>query len=157
MIISVEDPGTDDAKQLLTELSRVLFELTGACGAASFDVSDVRHPRCLFVLARDSSGRPLGCGAFREINETTAELKRMYARPGTQGVGATILQFLEKSASELGYKTLWLETRRINKRATRFYTAHEYSPIQNFGKYVGRPEVICMGKTLAGGTSDHLG
>lgn len=74
----------------------------------------------------------------------------MYARPGTRGIGAEILAHLEQSAQNLGYETIWLETRIVNHRAVNFYRQNGYKKIDNFGKYAGRSEAICMAKRLIG-------
>src|SRR5690606_5719846 len=102
-----------------------------------------------FVLARVGDA-VLGCGALRPLNAEVAELKRMYARPGTRGVGAALLLHLERAAAGLGYGAVWLETRRVNTRALAFYARHGYQEIPNFGRYVGRPDAVCLGKTLPG-------
>jgi GNAT superfamily N-acetyltransferase len=144
---SVDDPDGADARALLSELDRALAHLTGDSGAASFDAADVRGPRALFVVARASDGCALGCGALRPLDGDTAELKRMYARPGS-GAGKHLLRELERRALALGYRALWLETRRVNLRAVAFYAAHGYRPIANYGKYVGRDDAVCLGKSL---------
>jgi ribosomal protein S18 acetylase RimI-like enzyme len=148
--ISPEDPTSPLARHLLDELSAMLAAITGATGRASFDPADVRQPKALFVIARDASGQAVGCGAFRSLHEGIAEIKRMYARPGTAGVGTAILAYLEARAVEMGYHAVWLETRLINKRAVSFYEKHGYSRIPNFGKYQGNPQAVCFEKRLTG-------
>jgi GNAT superfamily N-acetyltransferase len=128
-------------------LSAALAAITGDSGRASFDPDDVRVPGALFVVARGASG-PAGCGAFRPLAHDIAEVKRMYARPGTHGVGRALLAHLEAQAATLGYRALWLETRAVNQRAVRFYTANGYAPIPNYGKYAGNPQAVCLAKQL---------
>lgn len=137
-----------EARVLLDELSATLQAITGDSGRSSFAADDVRGPRSRFVVARDGAGVPVGCGALRPLQDGVAELKRMYARPGTQGVGASVLAHLESSARELGYRTVWLETRAANTRAVSFYERHGYRRIDNFGRYVGNAAAVCFGKEL---------
>lgn len=146
--ICVQDPESKVAQQLLKELSAQLAAITGASGESSFDVTDVRSPKACFVVAQDDTGQPLGCGGFRPVEAEIAEIKRMYARVGSQGVGTAILAFLETEAVRLGYHTLWLETRRVNERAIRFYEKHGYHQRPNYGKYVGNHEAVCFQKQL---------
>lgn len=146
--ITPEDPESPDASRLIEALSRTLASITGDSGQSSFDPNDVRGPRSLFVIARDATGRAVGCGAFRPCAEDIAEVKRMFAVPGTRGVGTAILAALERKASNLGYAEFWLETRLVNQRAVAFYEARGYKRIPNFGKYAGRPEAVCFAKTL---------
>jgi len=89
----------------------------------------------------------VGCGALRPLGEGVAELKRMYARPGS-GAGSSLLDALERQARAFGYAEVWLETRKVNVRAVAFYEKHGYCTIPNCGKYVGRTEAVCLGKAL---------
>lgn len=146
--IRPEDPTTPAATALLQGLSDSLTAITGSSGRASFNPEDVRGPNSLFVLAWDEHNQAVGCGGFRPLQPGIAELKRMYALPETRGVGTAVLQFLEAEAAKLGYAELWLETRRVNLRAVGFYRSRGYQAIPNFGKYVDRPEAICLAKRL---------
>jgi GNAT superfamily N-acetyltransferase len=147
--VAVEDPLSPDAAALMDELTRTLTRITGEGGTGSFDVADVCAPGGAFVVARSPRGEPLGCGAIRPLSQAVAEVKRMYARPGTRGVGSAVLAFLEARARSLGYNALWLETRRVNTAAVAFYTRRGYQPIDNYGRYAGRAECVCLGKVLA--------
>lgn len=146
--VALADPAAPEALQLLEELSAALAGITGDSGRASFDAADVRVDKAGFVIARDQQGRALGCGALRPLQQDVAELKRMYARPGTRGVGAALLAFLEQQAASFGYQALWLETRCVNQRAVAFYQQHGYGLIDNFGKYAGNPAAVCLAKAL---------
>ncbi|MGM9486986.1 GNAT family N-acetyltransferase [Ideonella sp. YS5] len=146
--VSIADPASPEARQLLTALSSTLQQITGSDGKASFDVQDVQVDRACFAIARSADGTPVGCGALRPLEPGIAELKRMFAVPGSQSVGSTVLAFLELQAMNFGYREVWLETRKVNERAVAFYERHGYRPIPNFGRYVGRPEAICLGKAL---------
>jgi GNAT superfamily N-acetyltransferase len=148
MLVEIADPETSEAQQLLAGLSASLQRITGSSGSASFDVNDVKGDGACFVIARSIDGVALGCGALRPLEPGVAELKRMFAVPGSKGVGRSILSFLEQQAGNFGYTQLWLETRKVNERAVAFYERHGYSPIANYGRYVGRPEAICFGKQL---------
>lgn len=151
--VAAEDPAGADALALVAELSAVLTALTGASGQASFDAADVRGPRACFALARDAHGRALGCGALRpladDLADDLAEVKRMFARPGTRGVGSAVLRFLEGEAARRGYARLRLSTRRVNERAVAFYERHGYRRIPGYGRYAGSPVSACFEKRLA--------
>ncbi len=141
-------PDHTDARLLLDELSAALQAITGDSGRSGFAADDVRGPRSRFVIAQDEAGAALGCGALRPLQDGVAELKRMYARPGSHGVGAALLTHLESSARHLGYRALWLETRAVNTRAVSFYERHGYRRIDNFGRYAGNAAAVCFGKEL---------
>lgn len=149
-VITVKPCQPDDASAtlLLDQLSVTLAAITGDSGRSSFDPRDIAQPHSLFVVAYTDENLAVGCGAYRPLMPGIAELKRMYAAPGTKGVGTAILRHLEKSATQDGYTALWLETRRVNTRAVRFYERHGYTVIANFGKYAGRADAVCFAKQL---------
>ena len=146
--VGAEDPSGADALALVAELSAALTAITGASGQASFDVSDVIGPRACFAVARDAHGRALGCGALRPLDADTGEIKRMFARPGTRGVGAAVLRFLEGEAARCGYVALRLSTRHVNARAVTFYERHGYRRIPGYGRYAGSEVSVCFEKVL---------
>jgi len=82
------------------------------------------------------------------MDDAVAELKRMFARPGTAGVGSAVLRFLEAEALRLGFATICLETRRVNTRAVAFYERRGYRPVANYGKYVGNAQAVCFAKPV---------
>ena len=141
------DPDCAEARGLIVELDAALAAICGDSGAKSFDANDVRGPRAVFLLARDAAGEAIGCGALRPFDVEVAEVKRMYARPGS-GAGIYLLSELERQARDFGYRAIWLETRRVNGRALAFYERNGYRVIPNYGKYVGRKDAICLGKVL---------
>jgi ribosomal protein S18 acetylase RimI-like enzyme len=151
-LVCTEDPGSADAATLMAALSQTLATLTGSDGQASFDIEDVRGPRARFVVARDRVGRPVGCGALRPLEAADAdiaEIKRMFAVPGSAGVGSAVLAFLEAEAQRLGYAQAWLETRLVNTRAVAFYERRGYARIENYGRYRGNAAAVCFAKRLA--------
>lgn len=138
-----------DARRLLRELNDALFRITGASGEQSFTEDDLKDPRAVFVIAY-LDGDACGCGALRPYSADSAEIKRVYARPNSQGVGTAIVRALENKARALGYTRLILETRKVNENAVAFYRKLGYTFCPNFGKYAGRDEVVCMEKTITG-------
>ena len=150
MLISTASASSPEALLLQDELSGVLQQLSGDSGRASFDV-DAPEQRAGFYLAKNGAGQLLGCAALRPLGQPdsdTAELKRMYARPGHVGVGAALLLHAEAEARRLGYRTVVLSTRVINTRAVAFYRKHGYAPVAPYGKYVGAARSVCLGKLL---------
>jgi putative acetyltransferase len=102
------------------------------------------------VIAYDGE-RAIGCGCFRRHDADTAEIKRMFVRPEHRGSGAArmVLDELETWAAEVECTRAILETGKKNVEALRFYPKCGYTPIDNFGPYVGSKNSVCMGKLLA--------
>lgn len=148
MRIIERSPREADAIVLMEELSEALKSITGDSGKNSFNLDDVCVIRSLFVIAYDESGEAVGCGAIRPIDEKIAEVKRMFAKVKTKGIGSEILSYLEMEAKKLGYSSIWLETRLINEQAVSFYKKRGYCKISNYGKYVNNTKAICFEKKL---------
>ena len=146
--ISRESPYSSDADLLMNELSDTLQSITGDSGRSSFGIEQMKDPGSIFVIARNEAGEAIGCGAIRPINSSTAEIKRMYAKYKSQGIGAAILTYLEEQSKSLGYSILWLETRVINDKAVKFYERNGYHRIPNYGKYEGNLQAVCYEKIL---------
>lgn len=141
------DPASPEALALIAELDAALQAITGDSGASSFDPDDVRGPQAVFLMARAADGGAVGCGALRPLLPGVAELKRMYARPGS-GAGTQLLAALEAHALALGYGEIRLSTRRVNARAVDFYRRHGYLDAPAWGKYVGSAVSVCLGRRL---------
>lgn len=85
--IAPASPFSEEAIHLMEELSKTLKDITGSGGRNSFDPNDVCKERAMFVIARDESGRAIGCGAFRPMDETTADYYPIWnPRPGRWGI-----------------------------------------------------------------------
>lgn len=102
------------------------------------------------VVVAYQEGKPVGCGAFKEMDPTTVEIKRMYLKPNCRGLGiaASILRELETWAKEEGYQRAVLETGDRQVAAVRFYHKMEYVLIPNYGQYVGMENSNCFEKHL---------
>ena len=104
---------SEEARVLISELNAELSAMYPEEGATHFrlDPAEVRPGSGLFVIAA-RAGRPVGCGAVRRTDATTAELKRMYVRPEARnrGVARAVLRALEGEARALGVRRLVLET-----------------------------------------------
>ncbi|TLU65022.1 GNAT family N-acetyltransferase [Enterobacter sp. MF024] len=148
--IEKSSPTSTDSQALIDQLSSELAAITGNNGKSHFDPQDVSGERAMWVIAKDENNQPIGCGAFRPLTETTAELKRMFSDRSCPGTGAALLAWLEEAARGMGYRELWLETRKINARAVQFYLKHGYVQRENYGPYIGRDEAICFAKRLTG-------
>lgn len=146
--IEKSSPTSAESQALIEQLSAELAAITGDSGKSHFNPRDVSGTRALWAVAKDENRHPVGCGALRPLSETTAELKRMFSTRTYPGTGAALLAWLEEAARMMGYRELWLETRKINTRAVQFYLKHGYAQIANYGPYVGREEAICLAKRL---------
>jgi GNAT superfamily N-acetyltransferase len=94
--------------------------------------------------------KPVSCGAIKEFNPQTVEVKRMYTLPEFRGKGIAgkVLAELENWAAELGYAKCVLETGKKQPEAIAFYTKSGYAIIPNYGQYAGIENSICFEKKI---------
>ncbi|MGK5679178.1 GNAT family N-acetyltransferase [Actinoplanes sp. URMC 104] len=113
----------------------------------------------VFLVALASGGVPVGCGALRRLDETTAELKRMYVDPASRGTGVAtaLLRALEQAAVARRWTTLRLETGPAQPDAIRFYEREGYRRIPLFGPYVGSDNSVCYERVLEPVTTSPAG
>jgi len=92
------------------------------------------------------------CGALRDYQPGTVEIKRMYVIPSkrNRGIASRLLRSLEEWAAELGYSRCILETGRNQPEAIRLYQKNGYQEIPNYGKYQQVSQSICFRKDLDG-------
>ncbi len=96
------------------------------------------------------NNQPVACGAVKEFDAETMEVKRMFTMDEfrEKGLASTILEELEKWAQELGYSKCILETGRRLPDAVRLYEKKGYRLIPNYGQYIGVANSICFEKKL---------
>ena len=96
------------------------------------------------------AGVAVGCGAFKEFDKDSVEIKRMFVHPDYRGkrIGAGILKALEQWASELNYNACVLETGKTNPEALHLYKREGYAVIPNYGQYAAVENSVCMRKSL---------
>ena len=90
----------------------------------------------------------IGCGAFKEFDSNTVEIKRMFVHPDYRGKGiaGAILKELEIWASELNYTNYVLETGTNNPVAIALYRKSGYMIIPNYGQYENIKTSVCLKK-----------
>ena len=102
------------------------------------------------VIVAYENGKPVGCGAIKEYEANTMEVKRMFTLPECRGKGVAtkVLAELEKLAAELGYKKCILETGKRQPEAIALYKRNGYKSISNYGQYIGMDNSVCFEKEI---------
>ena len=140
--------GNTDFVELVRHLDAELAERDGKDHSfyAQFNKIDmIKH----VVVAYDD-GQPVACGAIKEYEPGTMEVKRMFTLPANRGKGiaARVLSELEKWAAEMNYSKCVLETGKKQPEAIRLYEKSGYKLIPNYGQYVGVENSVCFEKPL---------
>lgn len=145
------DIRSPEARALIEALNAELSSRYPEDGATHFRLGaeEVAQGRGAFLIAA-RAGKPVGCGAIRRIEASTAEIKRMYVSPEArrQRVGRAVLSALEREARALGCARLVLETGIRQQEAIALYERDGFSRIPAFGEYVHSPLSVCMAKDL---------
>lgn len=95
--------------------------------------------------------KAVGCGALKQFDDNSMEVKRMYILPEARGkrYATQILNELESWASELNFKYCVLETGKRQPEAIALYKKNGYQIIPNYGQYHGIENSICFQKTVS--------
>lgn len=103
-----------------------------------------------YAVVAYEKGQPIGCGAIKEFNPHTMEIKRMYTSPRSRGKGIAtkVLGELEKWATELSYVKCVLETGKRQPEAIELYKKNGYKLIPNYGQYAGIENSLCFEKEM---------
>src|SRR6478672_2756596 len=107
-------------------------------------------PDGVFLVVRDDDGRAVGCGGVCRFDATRAELKRMYVRPESRGLGLgrRLLVELEEHARALGYAGIVLETGDRQPESVGLYASAGYERIPCYPPYSERELSLCFEKRL---------
>lgn len=102
------------------------------------------------VVVAYEDGQPVGCGCFKQFDDSSVEMKRMYVKPEhrRKGISSAILDELEAWAAASGYTTAVLETGDRQDEAIALYKKQGYSIIPNYPPYEQMETSICMQKPL---------
>ena len=92
----------------------------------------------------------VACGAFKEFNEDSVEIKRMFVQPDFRGKGiaSKALKVLEDWAKELNYSYAVLETGLRQPEAIALYKKNNYTVIDNYAPYEYMDNSVCFRKAL---------
>lgn len=102
------------------------------------------------MLAAWVDGKIAGSGVIRPLDESVAEIKRLFVRPPfrKRGIARHLLVDLETLATTLGFRVVRLETGKLQPEAIALYQSSGYRPIEAFGEYANDPQSLCFEKCL---------
>lgn len=139
---------SEDFRTLVTLLDKELRERDGEEHSfyAQFNKVDaIKH-----VILAYNDKVPVGCGAIKEYEPGTAELKRMFVHPDYRnlGIAGSMVAALEQWAVELGFTNCILETGKKQPEAISLYKKVGYNVTPNYGQYQNVENSVCMKKRL---------
>lgn len=91
------------------------------------------RPHGALLLAREA-GQTIGCGALRQLEASTCEMKRLYVRPEFRGrgVGKILAERLIGEAVQLGYSSMVLDTLERLTAALKLYELLGFARVEGY-------------------------
>lgn len=151
MKIEVDDLSGPDIRALLAEHVEEMRSISPPESVHALDLAGLRKPGITFWSVRDTDGL-VGCGALKELDPVTAELKSMRtARTATRrGVASTLLTHIIEEARRRRYDRLYLETGAEDffAPARTLYAKFGFEPCEPFADYTHDPNSVYLTKAL---------
>jgi putative acetyltransferase len=150
MDIRLESPDQPEVIQLIAELDAYQDALYPPESRHALDLDSLKQANVLFAVARQATGRAVGCGAI-VLGPEYGEVKRMYVHPDCrgQGVARRLLDLLEEGARARGCSQLMLETGPSQPEALAFYESRGFGRTGPYGSYRDDPLSVFMRKAFA--------
>ncbi|MDF2191521.1 GNAT family N-acetyltransferase [Paraflavitalea sp. CAU 1676] len=101
------------------------------------------------LLLAYQDGVAIACAGVRKLDDSTAELKRMYVRDGFkgQGIGVQLMQRSLQVARERGYRKIRLDTLKTMIKAQALYRSFGFYEIPSY-RYNPLEGAVYMEKEL---------
>lgn len=137
------------SQQLIEAVQQEYVQRYGGRDEAVVDPADFRPPDGAFFVAQ-VDGRPAGCGAWRSMDPTTAEIKRVYVEPSFRrlGLAQAIVRTVEASAAQAGHRAMVLNSGSRQPEALTLYVELGYRPIAGYGIYADASDAVFLGVAL---------
>ncbi len=123
-----------DETEAIKQLNRLVLDHDGGYipGPWDDDLDRIHHTyleRCGDFLVARAGKKVIGMGALLRVNSDLAEIKRIRVHPEyqRQGIAQRILERLEQTAIELGYRTLELDTLKRQPNAIALFERNGYT------------------------------
>lgn len=149
--VAIEPPDQPAIATLLQISDAVAARLYPGAFRQPLNPATLSRPDITLFVARDETGRALGCAALLDLGDCTAELKRMIVDPdhAGQGVGRHLVSTILHSARERKLRAVLLEVGIRNVEARRLYERAGFRNRGPFGRYKQSPIATFMECILA--------
>lgn len=144
------DGSSLDFMELCHELDDFLNELVGGEeNRAEYILYNQLDDIHNVIVAYDDD-IPVGSVSFKKYDDECAEVKRVFVKEEyrNKGIANELMELLENTAREQGYRYLILESGAPLVAAMALYRKIGYKVIPNYGQYREMPNSICMKKEL---------
>ena len=141
-------PESPDFAMLAQKLDEYYFELVGDVQLRYADANRPTNFACRAILYEDNA--PVACGCWKAIDDTTAEIKRIYVLPEhrRKGAASSLIRTLEQDALTTGRNHFILETARTTQDSELLYLSLGYEKIDYYGSPAGAENCLCFEKFI---------
>ena len=151
MRIREDNLSGDGVARLLREHLDEMRAVTPPESVHALDIDSLRSPDITFWSVWDEE-ELVGCGALKELDATSGEIKSMRTHPVARrrGVSSKLLEHIIEEAKRRSYVALYLETGAMPEfePARRLYLRYGFEIGPPFGDYLDDPNSVFMSKTL---------
>jgi putative acetyltransferase len=133
---------------LVAQITLEMREIYGDFRVIYDNYNQISHLDTVVIACANDT--PVGCGCFKEIDDKTVEIKRVYVSPSERktGIGSAVMDELEVWAKEDGYSRIITETANKLEDSISFLKNRGYQIIPSYGPYAGMKTSVCFGKDL---------
>ena len=137
-----------DFQKLVSELDKYLAIRNGDVNDFFVQFNQIDQLKHVALIYENE--QPVACGAMKEYDSDTMEIKRMFVPVEKRGLGlaSQVLKELENWAKELGYTKYILETGEDMTEAVGLYKKCDYKIIPNYGQYKDVAGSVCFEKKI---------
>lgn len=141
-------PDSEDFARLTGLLDEYYLETVGEVHLRYAQVNRPENFACLAVVYEGE--RAVACGCWKQVDEMSAEIKRIYVLPEYRRKGAArlLLRELEADAAAAGKRRLVLETAPTTEDSHALYLSSGYHRIAYYGSPAGADNCVCFEKNL---------
>jgi GNAT superfamily N-acetyltransferase len=139
---------SQDFRDLAAKLDAYYFTLVGEIQNR---YAEPNRPENMTALAvAYDADTPIACGAWKRLDEETAELKRLYVLPEyrRKGVASGLIEVLEAHAAAAGISCMILETAVDTTDSHKLYLSAGYQLTDYYGSPAGEANCMCFRKNL---------
>jgi GNAT superfamily N-acetyltransferase len=138
-----------DVQRLIADVQAEYVVRYGGPDESPVEPHEFDPPHGLFLVGL-LGGLPIATGAWRHVDATTGELKRMYVAVGhrRRGLSRLMLAEIERTAAAAGLDRLVLNTGTEQPEAIALYRSSGYRPSAAYGIYACAPGALFFEKAL---------
>ena len=139
---------SSDFRGLAAALDAYYFTLVGDIQHQYAEPNRPENMSALTVVYVESE--PVACGAWKAIDQDTAELKRIYVKPDhrRKGIASALIRALEAHIVSTGRRKMILETAVDTASSHNLYYSLGYQLRDYYGSPAGAENCLCFHKEI---------